>query len=272
MAHLFMPREHGATAMLLMPFCAAAILARTWRWEEVAALLAVLCAFMAKEPLAVLARRRWVWKQEHPEARLAMRCLAAELALMTLCGVPLLAAGPRTAYVALFGAAVIFSMLAVWVNVQNRQRSTAFQVASAVVLTSTALPAALAATGGIPGWCWWLWGLMAAQSAAGIFTVHARLDAKVAAKKQGRVDPVGVGGSRRTAFFFCFLLLVSAVPMVLTGRYWLAAALAWAAFGYTAELARQRDPRSLQMPLTRLGVQTLALSLVYGGLVVRGLW
>jgi hypothetical protein len=167
----------------------------------------------------------------------------------------------------LFGGAVAFSGLAAWVNVHNLQRGTAFQVASAVALTSTSLTAALAATGSIPVWCWWLWGLTAAQSAAGIFTVHARLDARVAARKGG-----ADANSRGPAIFFSALLGVAGIAAATAGGYWVGAALLLAAAGYAAELARQRNTASLRMPLSLVGVQMLTMSLVYSAMVVRGLW
>jgi hypothetical protein len=253
--------------MLLTPFCAAAMLARVVRWQEAAALAAIVCVFMAKGPLVVLARQRWVWKQRHPETAVAMRWIATELSVMLACGLALLATGPWPAYLLLFGGAAAFSGLAVWVNVHNGQRGTAFQVASAVALTSTSLTAALAATGSIPRWCWWLWGLTAAQSAAGIFTVHARLNARVAARK-GDAD----ANSRGPAIFFSALLGVAGIAAAAEGSCWVGAALLLAAVGYAAELVRQRSAASLRMPLTLVGVQMLTLSLAYGAMVVRGLW
>lgn len=262
----FFPREHGATAMLLTPFCAAAVLARVLRWQEAPALVAVVCVFMAKDPLVVLARQRWVWKQWHAETAAAIRWVAVELAVMSACGIALLATGPWPAYLVLFGGAAAFSALAVWVTVRNGQRGVAFQVASAVALTSTSLTAALAATGGIPPWCWWLWGLTAAQSAAGIFTVHARLEARVAARRAANAN------SRGPAIFFSALLGAAGIAAAAAARPWVGAALLLATAGYAAELLRQRSATALRMPLTRVGIQMLALSLTYGAMVVRGLW
>lgn len=262
----FFPREHGATAMLLTPFCAAAVLVRVIRWQEAAALVAIVCVFMAKDPLVVLARQRWVWKQRHPETAVAMRWLASELSVMSMCGLALLATGPWMAYLLLFGGATAFSGLAVWVNVRHGQRGTAYQVASAVALTSTSLTAALAATGSIARWCWWLWGLTAAQSAAGIFTVHARFAARVAARNAADSN------SRRPAIFLTALLGAAGIAALVAGRHLLGAALLVAAVGYWAELLRQRSAASLRMPLTLVGVQMLTLSLAYSAMVVRGLW
>ena len=85
----FVPREHGATAMLLMPFFCAAILLRQFSWLELVALVAIGCAFAIKDPLVVIARQRLVWKQEHAETKKAKQSVAVEFALLWACGVVL---------------------------------------------------------------------------------------------------------------------------------------------------------------------------------------
>src|ERR1051326_357153 len=180
----FVPREHGATAMLLIPFFSAAILSRQWRWAELAVLVAAVCTMAAKDPLVVLARQRWVWKRHHPETDAAEKWLLVEAFIIAGCVLVLAASWPWWT-LAVAGAVVAgFSALTVVVSVKNRQRSTAFQIASAIVLSSTALVTSLSATGDVPPWAWRLWVLCAMQAAAGIFVVHARLDARIAARKQ----------------------------------------------------------------------------------------
>ncbi len=44
----FLPREHGATAMLLTPIVCAAILVREWRWCELATLTAAFAALAVR--------------------------------------------------------------------------------------------------------------------------------------------------------------------------------------------------------------------------------
>jgi YwiC-like protein len=268
----FFPREHGATAMLLTPFVAAAVLAHTVRWQEAAALAAVAVAFTMKDPLVVLARQRWVWKEEHPETRAAMHWLAVETAIVAAGGLVLLATGPLIAYAVLFFGAAAFLALAVWVNVRNRQRAALFQVASALALTSTSLAAALAATRAVPSWCWWLWFLLASQAAAGIFTVHARLDARVAARKSATKGGAQVNPSRRPAFLFAALLALGGLSTAVVGNYWIGSALLVAGAAYAWDLHRQLDLESLQTPLTKVGLQNLSLSLVFAALVIAGLW
>jgi hypothetical protein len=267
-AAAFLPREHGATAMLLTPFLCAAILARQVRWLELVALAAIACGFLIKDPLVVLARQRLIWKQKHLETRAARRWLAAELAILVACGILLFVAGPWRSFALLFAGAAAFTVLAVTVNVRNRQRSEWFQVASAVALTSTSLVACLSVTGTIPDWGWLLWLLCALQATAGIFVVHARLDARIALRKPGAADTA----NRRAAFVSEAALLIAAVLFAFARRMWIAAALLIAAIAYFWELRRQKSPRSLQMPMTRVGLQTFTLLVLYDALIVIGLW
>jgi hypothetical protein len=266
----FIPREHGATAMLLTPFFSAAILLRQVRWTEAAALIAVVSAFAAKDPLVALVRQRLVWKQEHPETtRMARRFLAVELLAAAASGAALAMTGPWRPFALMGSAAAGFAILAVWVSLRNRQRSEWFQVASAAALSSTSLVACLAVLGGVPRWGWWLWLLCALQASAGIFVVHARLDARSAARSAARTG-ASVNSSRRAAQVSVAVLAAAAIA------FWqspfIAVALAIAAGGYWWELWRQLHVRGLQMRLARVGVQMLALSILYGGLIVAGLW
>ncbi len=93
----FLPREHGATAMLFTPIVCAAILSRSWRWAELATLIAAFAALAAKDPMVVLARQHFVWKQWHPETSAAIRWFAGWSILLCLSGLVLLFAWPFTA-------------------------------------------------------------------------------------------------------------------------------------------------------------------------------
>ena len=267
-AKVFVPREHGATAMLLTPFFAAAILLRHVYWPELVGLLAIACAFAMKDPLVVIARQHFVWRQEHAETKSAKRTVAVQSLLVMASGVTLALARDWRPFVVLSAGAGAFTVLAVAVNVRNRQRSVWFQVISAVALSSTSLVACLAATGAVPEWCWLLWLLCAQQAAAAIFVVHARLDARIAARKQQVADHQ----NRRSAFVCQLILILTGVSFLVLARPWIAAALFIAAIGYWAELRRQRDLTSLQMPLKRTGLEALALSTVYSVTVIVGLW
>jgi hypothetical protein len=271
----FFPREHGATAMLLTPIVCAAILARAWRWSELAVLVAAFAALSAKDPMVILARQRLVWKQRHAETADATRWLTGWLALLIACGIVLLATWPIKATMAMGLGVAIFSALAIAVNVKNKQRSTLFQIASALALTSSSLAVCLSATGGIARWCWTLWLLMALQATTGILVVHARLDAKIVARLAAK-NPAQITQAnekfRRAAMFAIGVLLCAAVAAALTARPCIALALLAAATGYAYDLRMQRNAAALDMPLTTVGQRALALSCIYAVLLIAGLW
>jgi len=264
----FFPREHGATAMLFTPIVCAAILSRAWRWSELATLTAAFAALAAKDPMVVLARQRFVWKQWHEETAAALRWFAGWTVLLALSGIVLLAAWPFTATVSLGLGVGIFSVLAIAINVKNRQRSTLFQIVSAFALTSSSLATSLSATGTIAPWCWGLWLLLALQATAGILVVHARLDARIALRSPAPARE----NYRRAAEISLVLLACTAVIAAVFHRGWIALALLIAILGYSYDLHRQRNAEALQLPLKSVGQRALALSSLYAILLIIGLW
>ncbi|HUX43700.1 MAG TPA: YwiC-like family protein [Terracidiphilus sp.] len=264
----FFPREHGATAMLLTPIVCAAVLARTWRWSELATLTAAFAALAAKDPLVVLVRQRLVWKQPHAETPAAARWFAGWALLFGLSGLVLLRAWPMRTLLGMSAGMAAYAALAVRVNVKNRQRSVLFQIASAAALSSSALACAISALGTIPAWCWWLWVLLSLHATVGILVVHARLDARVAP----RSPAPGARQSRRTALAAVAVVAGAALAAAVLGRWWIALALAVAAAGFDYDLRSQRDAAALQMPLMRVGRRALTLAVVFALLVILGLW
>ena len=263
----FLPREHGATAMLLTPMVCAAILARQWHWSELAALSAAVAALAAKDPAVVVARQRFVWKNPHPETAAAARWFAGWVAILAGSGFVLLTRWPLKAIAAMGLGATVFSALAVAMNVKNRQRSTLFQIVSAAALTSSCLAMSLSATGSVPRWCWWLWLLLAMQASAGILVVHSRLDARIALR--GKVP--GSERYRVAAQIAVAVLASTAIAFAIIGGALIALALLIAALGYGYDLRRQRDAGALQLPLKAVGQRALVLSTVYAILLIAGL-
>jgi hypothetical protein len=218
--------------------------------------------------MVVLARQSFIWKQKHPETAVAAKWLGVWIVILVLCGVALLSAWPPTAIAVLGVGVLAFSVVAVVINVRNRQRSTVFQIVSAAGLTSTALATCLSATGSIMPWCWWLWPLLAMQAATGILVVHARLDARIAARKNTLADR----GFRRAALGAVGFLACAAIAAVITRHGWIAVALLVIVAGYSYDLRRQSDPAEIQVSLTRVGRRALALSVLYAALLIVGLW
>jgi len=268
----FLPREHGATAMLFTPIVCAAVLAREWRWSEVATLAAAFSALAAKDPMVILARQRFIWKAQHPETAAAAWWFAGWVAILIASGLVLVFAWPLKAIVAMGLSVTLFSALAISINVKNRQRSTLFQIASVVALTSSSLATSLSATGTIEPWSWWLWLLLALQATAGILVVHARLDARIAARIVSRSAAPAREEFRHAAQISLIVLACAAVAAIVLRRRWVALALLVAVLGYGYDLHRQRNTDALQIPLTKVGQRALALSSLFASLLILGLW
>ncbi len=265
---VYIPREHGATAMLLTPIFSVAILARTWHWSEVSVLLAAFAAMSAKDPAVLLVRQRFLWKQRRPDSFSALRWLLGWSVVLIASVLILLETWPFKAFLAIGAGVAAFGCLAIAVNLKNRQRSTLFQIASAAALTSTSLATCISAIGTIASWCWWFWLLTAMQASAGILVVHARLDARIALRKAAAATPQ----FRRASQAALGLLLCAAFAATILRRIWIALALALAVVGYAYDLVRQKDSISLQMPLKTVGQQALMLSVLYSALLIAGLW
>ena len=264
----YLPREHGATAMLLTPIFSVAILARTWHWSELAVLMAAFSALSAKDPAVLLMRQRFVWKQRSPEAPAAFQWLLGWGIVLIASVLILIATWPLKAFWAMGAGIATFGCIAIIVNLKNRQRSTLFQIASAAALTSTSLATCISATGSIAPWCRWFWALIAMQAAAGILVVHARLDARIALRKVAAANQQ----FRHAAQAVLAFLLFAAITAWIIRNGWIALALVLAVIGYAYDLMRQKNSLSLQMPLKTVGQQALMLSTLYSVLLIAGLW
>jgi hypothetical protein len=257
--------------MLMIPIVCAAILARQWRWSELATLTAAFAALAAKDPLVILARQRFVWKQRHPETAVAAKWFAGWGAVLFLSGSVLLITWPFIAVVTMGLGVAAFTALAIAVNVTNRQRSTLFQIASAAALTSSSLATSLSATGGIARWCWILWLLMAMQATAGILVVHARLDARIALRQPASA-PGKSARFRHAAQVSLASLACAAAATAVLGHTWIALALLTPVMGYSFDLRSQRNAENLQLPLKKVGQRALALSSLFAVLLIVGFW
>lgn len=267
-AKVYLPREHGATAMLLTPIFSVAILARNWHWSELAVLAAAFAAISAKDPAVLLMRQRFVWKQRSPETPAAFRWFLGWCIILLASVLVLLATWPLKEFLAIGTGVAAFGGVAIFVNLKNRQRSTLFQIASAAALTSTSLATCISTQGAIARWCWWYWALTAMQAGAGILVVHARLDARIALRKTATASLQFRNAARASLG----LLLGAAVAAMILRHAWIASALALAVVGYAYDLMWQKDAVSLQMPLKAVGLQALTLSTLYSALLILGLW
>jgi hypothetical protein len=265
-ANTMLPREHGAWAMLLLPYLCGLVLVGRWHWSVVPATAALLSVFLIRQPLVVLGRQHWVWTQTRPESAVAKRWLGA-LLLVLLLTATALAGRWGWPLLGLFAAgAFALTCLAVWMTLRNRQRSVWLQAISAAGLTASALAASVSATGELRPWSWWLWGLSAAHSTAAVLVVHHRLELRIALKSATAEAP----RFRRAAFAAQFVLLAAGL-VLLGAKPWLAPALMISALAHLWDLAAIRSAQGLQTPLRIVGLRALALHVVFSALVTVGL-
>ena len=236
------------------------------------ALAAVVLVFVIRDPLTVVARQKWVWRVKRVEAASARRFLAAEMALLALCGGLLLIEWPLWILAVMGGAAGALTILAVYMTVNNRQRAVWLQVLSAAGLSSSALAACLAISSTVPAWGWWIWGLHAAHFLGGILVVHARLEARIALRKSGGELTSAFLRTRRDAGLVEAILALAAVGLLAGGLVFYGAALAGSALLHFLDLFRLHTRSELSVPMKTVGKRALTAYIIFTLLVVAGSW
>ena len=206
--------------MLLFPFCSALILARAWSWRALPAMVAVVGVFVLKEPLLVLARQAWTWREPHPEAAAARRSLLVYGALTLSASVWLCLAIRPLVLLGLGAAAMALTGLPDYLALENRPRAMLLQLGSALGLSGSALLAWLALRPTLAPAVWWLWAAHASHSTATLLVVRARL-AALAGLRSGGTPPA----LRVAAWLAQAVLLVAAAVAAGCGQLALAAPL-----------------------------------------------
>jgi hypothetical protein len=260
---MLVPREHGAWGLLLQPFLCAAILGRRWDWLFVPMTVLVLTAFVMREPLLILARQRWMWKEAKPESAIARRYLFWQLPACVGLAVVCIAFLPAVPLAILAGIGAGITVLATWMALHNRQRSIALQIVSSLGLASTGLLAALVAARSLPDWSWLVCGFLALHAISSILVVRTRLELRAGAKTHMFAG---------WAWAFQGMLGCAAIALVSFGSRSLAAPIGFTIFTSVLELVRLRSSSTLSEPLRRVGFRALGASLAHSALSVAVLW
>jgi len=255
--------------MLLQPFIGA-LLVYTWldwrrlNWTLIPALAAVVLVFLVREPLIVVARQRWVWRTPHAETEQARRFLAWELPLLAAAGGALAFVWSFRILAILGGAAAALTALAVFMTIRNRQRAIWFQALSAAGLGSSALAVCFAIDGSIPTWGWWFWGLHAAHFLAAILVVHARLEARIAARRNTAFS------IPRDTMALQIVWLAAGIGLVAMNLPLYGAAAILSGAAHVLSLRTLNTPEAVAMPMKTVGLRAMALSIVFTLLIVAG--
>lgn len=247
-----LPREHGAWGIALIPFVTATAVAGTFTTGVALAGGAVLAAFLARYPLALLLMPGtrpaghsrpslvlWAWAYSLVAAALGLVLIAA-WSLYLLLPLGLLAAGLFALHV---GAAR-----------NRRQHGAAADLLGTLGLTLSAPVGWVAATGGLDATGMLVWLLNAAFFGAGVLYVRGRIRARQA--------PAGPR--------LALILHLAGVAFVVALVYWRAASL-FLAVPFLVAAARaawsgHRPPPNLR----RLGWTEVALSLLFAGCLTLG--
>ena len=258
------PREHGSWGMLLFPLVSAAILAKTWTWMLIPAFGAAMAGFLIREPLSVLLRQRYVWKQQRPETEAAKRSLWLFAPIFLVSGLALLTTVPLVwlGALALIGAGLTAAYL--YAALHNLQRSTLLQLAGSFGLTSAAALPWLAAGRPVDRTLLLLMLVHAVHSTGGVLTVHARLEAMMA--HRGKAD----SRKERTAAWI-WQVVQSAVSVSGIGLL-LALSLIVPLVVHVVDLLSFRGTAFLKTPLRTVGFRELGLSAAVAVLSLVALW
>lgn len=263
---LLLPREHGSWGMLLFPLVSAMILTRGREWSLAAAGGAALAVFLLREPLLVMARQRYLWREVRPETAAARRSLLVFGGLLTASGAWLALVAPLPWLIGLGLAAAALTAVPVYGALRNLQRSPLLQIAGAVGLTASALLPNLAA--GLPPdrVLLLLMGAHVVHSAGSVLVVHARLEAARALKTNTPAH-----GRHTAAAIWLGLHALASAALVLAGEPRLGLILALPLAMHAADLSRLKNPQFLRTPLRRVGFRELGLSTVFAALLVAAL-
>lgn len=166
-----LPKEHGAWAMLYVPFILGVIVARALNLPVLLLLLSVTAFFISRESLLIWWRARTRGK----ESTHAGRLLIFYIAISSLSGAPLILVYGMKMLVPMAAAGIILLVLNGRQATQFEDRKLSNELLVIVGLTMTAPAAYYAATGALDATAFWLWGLSALYFASSVFYVRLRI-------------------------------------------------------------------------------------------------
>src|SRR5262247_2649794 len=248
---LKLPKEHGAWAMLYVPFVLGVAVAGRVNWQILLLLLSTTAAFISRESLLVY----WRARARGRDAVEARKTLLLYLALAAAFGSPLILAFELFWLVplGLIGAALLL------INgrqaTRMEERAAMSEIMAIGGLTMTAPAAYYAASGRWGMTALWLWLLSALYMASSVFYIKLRVY---------RLNPRKQAEQRRAlrscAFYHSFLI-VALPALIFAGSLGLFALIA-----FTPALVRTSwgmfAPES-KVNLTRAGILEIVYSLVF---------
>jgi hypothetical protein len=258
----FLPREHGAWGIVVIPFLTAVIIAGPVRPAVWVGLGAVLAAFIARYPIELLIVPGVYRRAGSPERDRVRKFAWAYGVLATALGVFLLAYWRLYLLLPLGVVAVILFLMHIRAGRDGEDRSLAMELVGTVGLTLTGLVGWVAATGGLDRTGLLVWALNGLFFCSGVLYVKARIRSRLAVHR----PDLGSGASLMVGWHVALVVFVAALvtlkwlsPLIVLPFGVAAARAAWG--------ARQG---SRPFVLTRLGWSEVALSVFFAMFLTLG--
>jgi hypothetical protein len=248
---LKLPKEHGAWAMLYVPFILGVAVAGRVNWPILLLLLSATAVFISRESMLVY----WRARARGRDAAEAGRTLFLYLALAAAFGSPLILAFELFWLIPLgvIGAALLL------INgrqaARMEERSTMSEIMAIGGLTMTAPAAYYAASGRWEMTAFWLWLLSALYMASSVFYIKLRVY-RLNPRKQAEQRQA----LRSCALYHSFLI-VALPALIFVGSLRLFAFIAFAP-ALVRTFCGMFAPRS-KVNLMRAGILEIAYSLVF---------
>lgn len=206
-SRLRLPKEHGAWAMLYVPFAVGALVAWTVSLRLLLLLLTVTFVFIARESLVAWWRSRNRGREDF-EAR---RFMIAYLLVAALFGVPMLVVYKLYWLAPIAVATLILLVVNAQQAVRREDRSMGGEMMAIAGLTLTAPAAYYVSLGAFDSTALWLWALCGLYFASSVFYVKLRVHTINPRKEE----------TRRQSWWRCALyhsiLLASLLLLAITG-------------------------------------------------------
>lgn len=168
---LRLPKEHGAWAMLYVPFVLGLLVAGRLSWSVLLLFLAVSALFISREALQVWWRARARGRSAPHEAKL----LLIYLGIAALCGLPLLLVAHLYWLLPIGGIGLALLIINGKQAVDLEARTVSSELLAIGGLTLTAPAAYYAARGLWEATALWLWVLSALYFASSVFYIKLRI-------------------------------------------------------------------------------------------------
>lgn len=248
---MLLPREHGAWAMLYVPFALGVAVAGRISWAVLLLLISTSALFISRESLLIWRRAR----ARRRKAKEAARLLIIYLALAALCGLPLIFVY-HLVWLAPLGAAGLALLIFNGEQATRLEdRSITGELLAICGLTLSAPAAYYVAVGQWSRTAFWLWALSMLYFASSVFYIKLRIYALNPRKQDYHRR------ARRSCAFYHSMLLGVLALLFLSGYLRLFALVAFAPV--LARAFWRTFKPATRVNLTRAGILEIVYSLVF---------